>query len=418
MNTKSHQIHIVGAGISGLIAAFVLEKNGFSPIILEASDRAGGRLKTELVDGFQLDVGFQVLLTDYPAAKKYLKYDSLNLQKLKAGSCIFNNGKQYFFGDPLRDKSLLFSTLFSKLGTLSDKIKIARLNFKLQKKSIEEIFNSKEITTIEYLHNLGLSQKIIDNFFSPFFSGIFLETELKTSSRMFEFVFKMFGKGLAVLPKGGIEEIAKQLKAKLKKTTFQFNTKVSNVNDKEIHLSSGDKLQSNYTIIATEPSNLIRNLNNQKTDWKSCQNIYFTTPNRIYNKAFIGLISNKDSLINNIFFHTSIEMENKGKVELLSVTVVKQQNLSEKELVERVKQELQEECNIKEASFLKTYNIPKALPDLSNLQYDLTPSETKLTDRIFLAGDVLLNASLNAAMLSGEKAALGVLEALDKSIVS
>ena len=89
MDDKSHQIHIVGAGISGLIAAFVLEKNGFSPIILEASDRAGGRLKTELVDGFQLDVGFQVLLTDYPAAKKHLDYNSLNLQKLKAAYLLY-----------------------------------------------------------------------------------------------------------------------------------------------------------------------------------------------------------------------------------------------------------------------------------------------------------------------------------------
>ena len=75
MDIQSDNIHIVGAGISGLITAFVLEENGYSPVILEASDRVGGRIKTELVDGFQLDVGFQVLLTNYPAAQKYLNYN-------------------------------------------------------------------------------------------------------------------------------------------------------------------------------------------------------------------------------------------------------------------------------------------------------------------------------------------------------
>ena len=417
MDPQSNQIHIVGAGVSGLIAAFVLEENGYSPVILEASDRAGGRLKTEIIGGFQLDVGFQVLLTNYPAAQKYLNYDTLNLQKLKAGSCVFENGKPFFFGDPLRDSSILFSTLFSKLGTLSDKVKIAKLNFKLQKKSIEDIFNSEELTSKEYLHSLGLSKKIIHNFFIPFFTGIFLETELKTSSRMFEFVFKMFGKGLAVLPKGGIEEISKQLKSKLKKTTFHFNTKVSTINEKEIQLANGEKIKTNYTIVATEASHIIQNLKNQQTDWKSCQNIYFKTKNRIIQKAFIGLITNKDSLINNIFFHTSIEMKKKGEGELLSVTVVKEHDLTEKELIEKVKIELKNECNIEGATFLKMYNIPKALPNIENLQYDLSPSETKLTDHIFLAGDVLLNGSLNAAMLAGEKAALGVLEIIEKKVV-
>ena len=69
---QDHKIHIIGAGVSGLIAAQVLEEKGFSPIIMEATDRVGGRVKTDIVDGYQLDHGFQVLLTAYPAAQKYL----------------------------------------------------------------------------------------------------------------------------------------------------------------------------------------------------------------------------------------------------------------------------------------------------------------------------------------------------------
>ena len=71
------------------------------------------------------------------------------------------------------------------------------------------------------------------------------------------------------------------------------------------------------------------------------------------------------------------------------------------------------ECGIKVLSFLKLYNIPRALPKLNNLQYDTSPGETKLNDGIFLSGDVVLNSSLNAAILSGEKAAIGVIEAME-----
>jgi len=414
MKRNSIKVHIIGGGISGLVAAQVLENHGISPVIIEANDRVGGRLKTDIIKGFQLDRGFQVLLSSYSATKKYLDYKSLNLQRLKAGSCVFVNGKQFFFGDPLRDFSLFLPTLFSSLGTIGDKIKIAKLNFHLQRKTIDKIFEDREIATKEYLTSKGFSKNIIKNFFIPFFSGIFLESELNTSSRMFEFVFKMFGEGLALLPKGGIEEISKQLKNNLQLTKIHHNSFASNVKDMEITMSDGKKIKTNYTIIATEPTNLVEDLKGQKVGWKSCQNLYFTCSSRVYQKAFIGLVSNQECLINNVFYPTSIPTNKKGKDELISVTVVKDHSLTEKELIERVKNELKEECKIEGITFLKLYNIPKALPKLNNLQYDLSPSETKLKDGVFLAGDVLLNGSLNAAILSGEKASLGVLEALKK----
>ena len=73
---KHHNIYIIGAGISGLIAALELEKNGCHPTIIEASDSVGGRVKTDVIEGYQLDHGFQVLLTSYPAAQKYLNYEA------------------------------------------------------------------------------------------------------------------------------------------------------------------------------------------------------------------------------------------------------------------------------------------------------------------------------------------------------
>jgi len=412
LDKKDFKIYIVGAGVSGLVAAQVLENQGYQPVILEASDRAGGRVKTDIKKGFQLDHGFQVLLSSYPAAQKYLDFKALKLQELKPGAVIFNNGKQQIIGDPLRDISTLFSTLFSGIGTLSDKFKIFQLNLKLKNKSIEAIFSSDEISTKVYLQEFGFSSQIITQFFTPFFTGIFLENELTTSSRMFEFVFKMFGEGLAVLPKGGMEEISKQLVANLSNTTFQYNTQVSSVSDDEIVLHTGEKLVSTATIIATDASKLVRDAPSKNLIWKSCQTLYFTANKRVIEKPMIGLVSKEDSLINNIFYHTSVATNSNNTEELLSVTVVKEHQLTEEQLIATVTKQLQEECTIDHLTFLAVYHIKKALPDLKDIKYEVSPPETQLSSGIFLAGDVQLNGSLNAAMIAGENAALQVIASI------
>ena len=409
MKQKSPSIHIIGGGISGLIAARVLEEHGLSATIIEATDRLGGRVKTDVLDGYNLDHGFQVLLTAYPAAKKYLDFDALALQEFLPGSAIFKNGKQKIIGDPLRNLSLLLPTLVSGIGTVNDKLKILALNRRLKKKSIQNIFAEKEQTTISYLENIGFSETIITDFFIPFFSGIFLENKLDTSSRMFEFVYKMFGEGNAALPKDGIQAIPKQLFEKLKNTTCVFNTKVKSVENGSIILESGEIIKSNFTIIATQASGLVSNLKNQATLWKSCDTLYFEVTKREIRKPLIGLIAAPNALINNIFYHTSLQTSATATKELLSVTVIDRQNLTNKQLVAEVQKELKELCNIDSCTFIKQYNIPMALPKLQDIQYEMLPSETRLTETIFLAGDTQLNGSLNAAMIAGERAALEVI---------
>ena len=329
------KIHIIGAGISGLIAATVLEKNGFHPVIIEATDRPGGRLKTDIVDGYQLDHGFQVLLTAYPAAQNYLDFASLDLQFFLPGASIFKNKRQQIIGDPIKNKSLLIPTLFSGIGTLSDKLKIIRLNNRLKKKSLHQIFSESEKSTRSYLTDLGFSAEIITDFFQPFFSGIFLEPHLETSSRMFEFAYKMFGEGHASLPKSGIEAIPKQLFKNLNNTTFRFNTKVLSIENNEITLDDKTKLKTSFTIDAT---NLLSNSRNPVTDWKSCHVLYFETDHKIIQKKMIGLIPKKEAIINNIFYHTSLKTDNRAKKELLSVTVVDDKDLEKSKIIERVEE--------------------------------------------------------------------------------
>jgi protoporphyrinogen oxidase len=418
MEKSAYKIHIIGAGISGLIAAQILENHGYHPIIIEASATVGGRVKSDIFKGYTLDHGFQVLLTSYPAAKKYLNYDKLDLQQLLPGATLFKNGKAQTIGDPLRSLSLLIPTLLSSVGTLADKVKILKLNALLKKKKITAIFKTKEKKTLQYLKDFGFSNEIITDFFKPFFSGIFLETKLETSSRMFEFVYKMFGDGLAVIPKNGMQAIPDQLKNNLKNTSFKFNTPVKEVKDKHLILEDGTTLDSHITIIATDASALISNLKNQETHWKSCDTLYFETEKKILKKPLIGLVTDENTLINNIFYHTSVATSVKTTKELLSVTIVRQHPLDEKTLVEKVIAELHSKCGIAEVTFLKRYQIKKALPKLTNLQYEISSTETKLKSSIFLAGDQLLNASLNAAMIAGERAAMGVIQTLEDGSIT
>jgi protoporphyrinogen oxidase len=412
MNKKEYKIYIIGAGVSGLVASKVLEDHGYKSTIIEATDRVGGRVKTDVIDGYQLDHGFQVLLTAYPSAQKYLNFDALELQHFLPGAAIFSDGNQKTIGDPLRDISLFFPTLFSGIGKFSDKLKILKLNSLLKKTTLAEIFAKSEKTTLQYLIDFGFSEEIIFKFFKPFFSGIFLEPELETSSRMFEFVYKMFGEGFATLPKGGIEAIPKQLKSNLKHSKFQFNTNVKSVEDGKIILDNGTELESDFTIIATESSKLVGNLKKKETKWKSCDTLYFETNTMTIRKPIIGLIAESNALINNIFYHSSILSKSTGRKQLLSVTVVKQHNLSKEALKIRVQKELQDYCGIDSCIFIKHYAIPNALPDLEGIKYEMLPAEIELTNSIFLAGDTQLNGSLNAAMISGEKAALNVIENL------
>lgn len=417
MEKSEYKIHIIGAGVSGLIAAQILENYGYHPTIIEATDKVGGRVKSDSYKGYTLDHGFQVLLTSYPAAKKYLNYKALELQEFLPGATIFKNGNQQTIGDPLRKLTLLFPTLFSSIGNFSDKLKVLKLNTILKKKEVSAIFKEEEKTTLQYLQDFGFSKEIITDFFKPFFSGIFLEPNLDTSSRMFEFVYKMFGDGLAVLPKKGIQAISDQLKSKLNNTTFLFNTAVQEVKNSSIILQDNSEIKSHITIIATEASSLISNLKNQETEWKSCDTLYFESEKRAIQKPIIGLIANANSLVNNIFYHTSVDTASKSDKELLSVTIVKNHQLNEAQLIDKVQQELKEHCKIEGLHFLKRFQIKKALPKLTNLQYEISSTETKLKSTLFLAGDQLLNGSLNAAMIAGERAALGVIQTLEDGLI-
>ena len=408
---QDKNIYIIGAGVSGLIAAQNLEQKGYVPTILEATDYIGGRVRTEIIDGWILDVGFQVLLDAYPMSKKYLNYADLDLQRLSPGARIYTDNDSFIIGDPLRDISMLFPTLFSSIGSMRDKLKIFQLNLRLKNTPITTLFNKKEKTTLSYLQYLGFTDKIITQFFKPFFSGIFLECDLHTSSRMFEFIYKMFAEGFATLPKAGIGAIAKQLAGQLKTTQIQLNNEVQKVTTDFITMASGDQYPYDVCIVATDPSSFLEGYS-VKNKWKTCDTLYFSVRVTDVPPPIIHLSALSDTLINNIFYPTSVQRAPDPHHQLLSVTVVKQHSFSSEVLVYQVKGELEKYFSITKVKFIKHYAIPRALPDLRSVSYEPNLDLMAYEDKILLCGDHTANGSLNAAMISGEIAAHEVLNHL------
>ena len=160
--------------------------------------------------------------------------------------------------------------------------------------------------------------------------------------------------------------------------------------------------------MANEGFNLIPIQKN--ISWNSCHTLYFTSKDRVIQNKLIGLVAQKEILINNIFYHTCLSTSTRSDEELLSVTIINTPNLSQETIISQVTSELKEYCGIKDLTFLKYYHIPKALPNRSNLHYDLKDAQSFFNNTVFVAGDQEINGSLNAAMLSGQSAALAVIK--------
>lgn len=393
---KKDNVVIVGAGVSGLVCAIELEKRGFAPLIIDALPKVGGRLQTVLMEDFPLDKGFQVLLSEYPAVKKYLDLEALNLRSFRPGAIVFKGDKQYPMGDPLRDSAFLWDTIRFPFGSIKDKFKVWQLNKQLRGKSIEDIFDSASTSTMSYLKEKGFSDQMITAFFKPFFGGIFLEGDLLTSSRMFEFVFKMFAEGKATLPKRGIQEVAFQLKSKLKKSRFMMNTKVLNYANGMLQLDNGNSLAYDKLFLASSTHSMKDGKSSQA--WQSCINVYFECADLAFDQDIIALSANS-GLVNNFSM-----IKGSGNGHIMSLTLLESFEGSDDELIDALKAEFTTVYGIELGDCLQINRIAQALPVVDELRSEVALSAQQLGEGVYTCGDYMANASLNAAMLSGANA--------------
>jgi len=400
-----HDVIIVGAGISGLTAAIHLEQEGLNVLVLEASDRVGGRMKTDRLQGFLLDHGFQVLLTSYPEARQILDYDALELKNFYPGSLVYDGDQHYRMADPFRKPIDSIRNIHNPFSNFGDKLKILALRNRCKRLSIEEIFNEPEKTTLQHLKDWNFSDKLITSFFTPFMAGIFLEPDLKTSSRFFDFVFKMFSGGYASLPKEGMGAIPTQLSGRLNSDTVRLNAPVQSVEKGAVILEDGERVECEAILLATSAPALNKIVDyNGSIKMNSVATLYFSADELPFNEAILTLNASGKGIINHVAVCSQVQKSYApaGK-HLLSVNVVKEHKLSDYELYKTVRKELKLwfGAMVSEWIHLKTYNIQHALPRKEKLTVPMKGGVHQLEEGIYMCGDHLHDPSINGAMRSG-----------------
>ena len=398
---------IIGAGIAGLTCAKYLKDRGIRSLILEASDGVGGRVKTDVHEGYLLDRGFQILLTAYPEAQRLLNYETLDLKAFKSGAIVrsVENNNFSIVANPFKEPSKIWSSLTSDVGTFADKIRVLRLIFDTNNVQ-EEAFENQGISTLNFLRNYGFSDNMIQQFFRPFFGGVFLENELSTSSNFFKYIFGKFYEGDAVIPAKGIEQIAKQIEKMLYIGTVKLNTKVVKIEGNRIYLENGDKLFGEKIVLATDGFQADKLLGiNTERKFNSTTCTYFSADRSPLKEKMLVLNPNRDSVVHNMSVPSDIAPNYApiGK-SLISVSTQGFDLHDEKQLAKNIKRELTtwygNEVEIWQ--HLKPYHIPQALPNFDKSKTDKT---LKISEILYQCGDTTAYPSLNAAMATGRKVA-------------
>lgn len=243
---------IVGAGLAGLSAAREIQRHGLSVIVLESSDAVGGRVRTDIVDGFQLDRGFQVMLTAYPELQSQVDMRALDLRPFDPGALVWRNGKGHAVSDPFRKPQTLATTALAPIGSVLDKARIVLLRTRVMRRKPAALLGGQDVSTDVALRAFGFSTKIINRFFRPLFGGIQLDPHLATSRRMFDVIFRSLSEGQSVLPSRGMHALPLQMASRLSEGTVHLNSSVTSVDGTKVTLASGENISARAVVVATD----------------------------------------------------------------------------------------------------------------------------------------------------------------------
>jgi protoporphyrinogen oxidase len=395
------EVIIVGGGITGLSAARILSRRGIPFLLLESQSKLGGRIQSENYDGYILDNGFQIINTAYPEwENQQINLAALSLKSFASGAKIFQFGKIHTLADPFREGPVALEALFSKSVSIKDMFLVLKLRRQLKNMNYQQVFNSNDLTTLQYLRDYGFSGPFIDAFFKPFYAGIFLEPELNTPAAMFAFVFKAFAEGTAALPEKGMQQLIKLISSEIDDACIRTSTRVKQVQSGMVTLEDGSVLSAPHIWVTTGISEFQSVC---RTQWKgnhSTTVLYYTSDKAPKWGKFIGLNASENRLVNHFCMPSAIQPEYspEGK-HLLSVTLKPGTTYwegLEKDAVEELRSIHALEHPI---NFLKAITVANALPGLSAMNYE--PELIQLHHGVLATGDFAAYPSVNAALRAG-----------------
>jgi phytoene dehydrogenase-like protein len=407
---------IVGAGVSGLCCALELQQRGVKFLLLEADEAIGGRVRTDRVDGFLLDRGFQVLLTAYPEVQSSLDLDALRLGRFAPGAMVRSDGRFAKLANPIRRPGDAWSTLTSGIATPLDGLRIARLWLRLGRGDPMRLLSEDAQDTLSALRAAGFSARLVESFFRPFLGGVLLDRELRASSRAFEFLFRMFAEGDAALPAEGMGAIPHQLAARLSPPTLRMRVRVARLEDSGVVLQSGERINAAATVIATSApvaSKLLPGLQVPGMNPATC--LHFDAPESPPVGDFLLLDGDGTGPINELCVPSAVSPSYAppGR-SLVSASVIGAALRQDDELEAAAREQL---CSwfgpsVESWRLLRVDRISDALPAQPPGALEPAQRNPQIAPKLFVCGDYRDLASLQGAMASGRRAARAVSESL------
>ena len=398
MGGKSSPVLIVGAGMAGLACAVTLHRANIPFLLFDRDNEVGGRVRTDEVDGYRLDRGFQVLLTAYPEAQRFLDYEKLDLQACYPGSKVWFENRFHRVADPFRHPIDGVKSLVTPIGTLADKLRVGMMRMGLlSSRSMPD-----NCSTINALGNMGFGHSMIDRFWKPFMRGVFLENELSTTIRKFEETFRFFSKGDTVLPQNGIGEIPHQLAGQIPNDHILLETEISKVGPNSVESSDGTKWEGMAVVLATEDfhANQLLGFGKEQAEWNSVDCLYFSlsVDDLPSDEPILYLDGTGNGPINNLTFVSTLCDCAPVSQALASVSVIGKKELDMEEIAKQAKNQLTEWFGKKAEGwkYLKGYRIHQAVPSCRN-----PPSPKPALTEVYRCGDYFGLPSIDSAMKSG-----------------
>ena len=396
---------IIGAGLAGLSCARILQKHRINYLLLDGAEKVGGRIRTDVVEGFQLDRGFQVLQTAYPDAKEILSYPDLKLKSFFPGAMIRYQDKFHRLADPFRDLYTAAKGLFSPIGTLKDKLLVGMLRTQVAFGTLEKLLQKPEVTTLQRLKSFGFSDVIIDRFFKPLYSGIFLENELSTSSRAFDYNFRMMALGDICLPSEGMEAIPRQLLTMLDPAKIKLNSKVASLSENKVALASGETLSAPKIVLAVDQPQACKLLEvTVAPKMKTVTTLYFSASKAPTTAPILFLNAQSSGPVMNMCVPTNVckSYAPEGKA-LISCSVLKHDFASDEMLVQKVLEQMKQWFGneVDAWKHLRTYKIINALPNQKPPLADVSSKPMQVLKGLYQCGDYGGIASIQTALQSG-----------------
>lgn len=422
-------IVIIGAGLAGLTCARELIREGQRVLVLEAAEQVGGRMRTDMhEDGYRLDRGFQVLFTAYPAAKRHLNFENLKQRLFEQGALLAKDGKLYEIADPLREPSRLLSGVLNPLISPADKLRVLALRAKVARYSTADIFAGKaqpdehDESIEEYLLRLGFKEEgFLANFARPFYGGVFLDRDLSTSARMFQFTFKMLASGATIIPAEGMQRIPEMLASSLPPGSLRYRARVEKIltesgNVLGVWLASGEAIPAEQVVIATDSPEAARLSGlDLPTEARGSVCVYFGGKERLYKARKILLNTAPNAYVNNAVLLSNIAPTYAPPHRhLLSATILNPGSDDDEQIASRALAEIERMFPANDLStwqLLGVYRVPFAQLVQNPGFFDNQPSNTTAINGLYLAGEYTTSSSIHGAMHSGEHAARAVLKA-------